>query len=277
MLYTYKHLKVEKLNDYIVRVSLNRPGQLNALNDQIWQEIGDAFIKLDEDSDCRVVILCGEGRAFTAGLDLKGDLSFLTEYEDGQDVARKARTLRKKILGMQAAFTNIEKCSKPVIAAIHGICFGAGIDMTSAADIRFCSEDAVFSVKEVDIGMAADVGTLNRLPKICGNDSWIKDICITGRIFKAEEAERFGFVSKVLKDRDELYSQVMKMALTIALKSPVATQGTKVVLNYARDHSIEDSLNFVATWNASQLLTDDVPSSAMASLTKSSLPSFSKL
>ncbi|KIH62988.1 enoyl-CoA hydratase/isomerase family protein [Ancylostoma duodenale] len=148
MEYNYEHLQVEFLSEYVVSVKLNRPRQMNALNQKIWSEIEDVFEKLDCDENCRVIILSGEGKAFSSGLDLKdGGLTELITVEDGEDIARKARHIRRKIQKMQQAFTNIEECSKPVIAAVHGVCYGGGIDIISACDIRHCTQDAVFSVK----------------------------------------------------------------------------------------------------------------------------------
>ncbi|KAK6011743.1 enoyl-CoA hydratase/isomerase family protein, partial [Ostertagia ostertagi] len=116
----------------------------------------------------------------------------LVTLQDGEDIARKARQIRRKILEMQQAFTNIEKCCKPVIAAVHGVCYGGGIDIITACDIRHSTKDAKFSVKEVDVGLAADVGSLNRLPKICGNEGWLKEVAFTARHFDADEALKFG-------------------------------------------------------------------------------------
>ncbi|VDP22243.1 unnamed protein product, partial [Heligmosomoides polygyrus] len=230
-------------------------------------EIEEVFKRLDVDDNCRVVILSGEGKAFSSGLDIKdGGLMDLVTLQDGEDVARKGRQIRRKILQMQQAFSNIEACCKPVIAAIHGVCFGAGVDIITACDIRHCTKDAVFSIKEVDIGLAADVGSLNRLPKICGNESWLKEVGLW-----------YYLVSCVHNTYDEMINEVTAMAKGIAEKSPVAVQGTKIVMNYSRDHTVDEGLHFVATWNQSQLMTEDVMKSGMAAITKSSLPSFSKL
>ncbi|WKX96170.1 hypothetical protein Q1695_012542 [Nippostrongylus brasiliensis] len=291
MTYNYEFLKVEMLSEYVVQVKLNRPRQMNALNSKIWSEIGDAFEKLNDDENCRVVILSGEGKAFSSGLDIKDPwLMQSVMVQEGEDVARKARLLRRKILQMQQSFTNIEKCCKPVIAAVHGICLGGAIDIISACDIRHCTKDALFSVKEVDIGLAADVGSLNRLPKICGNESWLKEVSLSARNFNADEALRFGhlasvalidkysdLVNQVYDSFDDMMKGVAALAQTIAEKSPVAVQGTKVVLNYSRDHTVDEGLNFVATWNQSQLMTEDIAKSGLAVLTKSPAPPFSKL
>ncbi|KAL6733420.1 hypothetical protein Aduo_004069 [Ancylostoma duodenale] len=278
MAYNYEHLQVFFVSEYVVSVKLNRPRQMNALNQKIWSEIENVFEKLDGYENCRVIILSGEGKAFSSGLDLKdGGLTELITLDEGEDIARKARQIRRKIQKMQQAFTNIEECSKPVIAAVHGVCYGGGIDIISACDIRHCTQDAVFSIKEVDVGLAADVGSLNRLPKICGNESWLKEVAYTARDFGADEAFKFDLVSRVHSNRDEMSKEVLILAKKIAEKSPVAVQGTKIVLNYSRDHTVEEGLRFVATWNQSQLMTEDIPKSGLAAMTKSPLPPFSKI
>ncbi|ETN69677.1 hypothetical protein RB195_016925 [Necator americanus] len=278
MNYNYEHLRVEFVSEYVVSVKLNRPRQMNALNQKIWSEIEDVFKKLDIDENCRVIILSGEGKAFSSGLDLKdGGLTELITLEEGDDVARKARQIRRKIQKMQQAFTNIEECCKPVIAAIHGVCYGGGIDIISACDIRQCTKDATFSVKEVDVGLAADVGSLNRLPKICGNESWLKEVAFSARNFGADEAFKFDLVSRIHATYDDMFREVLSLARNIAEKSPVAVQGTKVVLNFSRDHTVEEGLRFVATWNQSQLMTEDISKSGLATMTKSPMPPFSKI
>ncbi|KAK6060500.1 enoyl-CoA hydratase/isomerase family protein, partial [Cooperia oncophora] len=168
-------------------------------------------------------------------------------------------------------------CCKPVIAAVHGVCFGGGIDIITACDIRHSTRDAKFSVKEVDVGLAADVGSLNRLPKICGNESWIKEIAFSARHFDADEALKFDLLSRVYSGYDEMMREVLTLAKSIAEKSPVAVQGTKIILNYSRDHTVDEGLQAVATWNQSQLMTEDIMKSGLAALTKSPLPQFSKL
>ncbi|EPB70716.1 enoyl-CoA hydratase/isomerase family protein [Ancylostoma ceylanicum] len=250
MAYNYEYLQVEFISDYVVSVKLNRPRQMNALNQKIWSEIEDVFEKLDSDENCRVIVLSGEGKAFSSGLDLKdGGLSELITLDEGEDIARKARQIRRKIQKMQQAFTNIEECSKPVIVAVHGVCYGGGIDIISACDIRHCTQDAVFSIK----------------------------VAYTARDFGADEAFKFDLVSRVHSTRDEMTREVLSLAKKIAEKSPVAVQGTKIVLNYSRDHTVEEGLRFVATWNQSQLMTEDIPKSGLAAMTKSPLPPFSKI
>ena len=156
-----------------------------------------------------------------------------------QDVARKALRARNMLISWQEAFTAIEKCPQPVIAAVHGGCIGGGMDLISCCDIRMSEKKTFFSVKEVDIGLAADLGTLQRFPKIVGNQSFVREVCYTGRRFSSAEAMSVGFVSGIASDREDLLAKANSLAKLIASKSPVAVTGTKVSLNYARDHSVD--------------------------------------
>lgn len=150
---------------------------------------------------------------------------------------------------------------KAVICVLHGLSYGIAIDISACADIRICSNDARFSVKEVDIGVAADLGTLSRLPKIVGNFSWVKDVCLSARQFDAQEALHQGFVSELVVRKEAALEKALQMAKLLVLKSPVAVQSTKEVLNHARDHSVPENLRYTAVWNAASIQTKDVPES----------------
>ncbi|NXE57950.1 ECH1 protein, partial [Casuarius casuarius] len=201
-----------------------------------------------------------------AGLDLvEMGSEFLVA---GEDAARRAWKLRQKIRAYQESFSALEKCPKPVIAAVHGACIGGGVDLVTACDIRYCSQDAWFQVKEVDIGLAADVGTLQRLPKIVGSQSLVNELAFTARKLTAPEALSCGLVSRVFPDKAALLQGALELAATVASKSPVAVQGTKVNLVYARDHPVPEGLRYAATWNMSMLQTEDVLKSVQAALEK---------
>lgn len=144
------------------------------------------------------------------------------------------------------------------------MCYGIAVDISSCADIRICSSDAQFSVKEVDIGIAADLGSLSRLPNLVGSTSWVKDICLTARPFDAQEAFRQGFVSEVIEGKELALEKASEIAGMLILKSPVAVQSTKEILNHARDHSVHESLRYTAIWNAASIQTKDVPESIEA-------------
>jgi enoyl-CoA hydratase/carnithine racemase len=158
---------------------------------------------------------------------------------------------------MQDTVSAVERCRKPVLAAIHGACIGGGIDIATACDIRYCSADAVFSVREVDVGLTADVGTLQRLPKLIG-EGMARELAYTGRNFNGGEALAMGLVNRCYDTPAELAAGVGEIAAAIAAKSPLAVRGSKEMITYARDHPVADGLNYVATWNAAMLLSADL-------------------
>ncbi|KAJ3662721.1 hypothetical protein Zmor_007053 [Zophobas morio] len=273
----YETLAVTVPHEFVYHVELNRPEKLNAMSKTMWFEIGKCFETLDSDENCRVVVLSGAGKVFTAGLDLKDAMDMAPELAEQEDVARKAKIVVAKLRGYQKSLTAIELCKKPVVAAVHSACIGGGVDLIAATDMRYCSKDAWFQVKEVDIGMAADVGTLQRLPKIIGSDSWAREVCYTARKVQAPEALSSGLVSRVFEDKESLIKGAIDIAQDIAKKSPVAVQGTKVSLVYARDHSVQDGLNQIAVWNQLMLQSEDFTNAVVAQATKQKDVVFSKL
>jgi len=277
--YSCKALNVTQPAPFVFGVELNRPKKMNAMNKVMWEEIGDVFNKLDRDPDCRAVVLSGSGKMFSSGIDLS-DLSELASIVYGEDdIARKSMQMYTTVRHLQNLLTTIEKCKKPVISCVHNACVGAGVDMITAVDIRLCTSDSWFCVKEVDMGLAADVGTLQRLPKVIGSQSLVNDLCLTARKMKSDEAERCGLVSRVYENKEEMMSAAIEMAANIASKSPVAVQGTKVNLVYSREHNVEEGLDMIAKWNMTMLMSEDVMKSAMAAMDKDSNepPEFSKL
>ncbi|KAF3917848.1 hypothetical protein ABW20_dc0106051 [Dactylellina cionopaga] len=274
--YSYETFNVSFPRDGVAVVEINRAEALNAFTIDMIVTLGQIFRQLATDSDCRAIILTGAGdKAFTAGLDIKK--ANLGGSPDSVDPARKMISeLRPMLLSLQDAVTQAEKCLKPVISVLHGYSFGMAIDLSTATDIRICTSDVKLSVKEVDIGLAADVGSLSRLVKVVGSMSWVKDICYTARIFGAEEALKQGLVSAVYKDKKEALEGALKLAELIASKSPVAVQGSKELLNYSVDHSVEDGLRYTAAWNPGALQTVDIPTAVQGSLTRTK-PRFEKL
>jgi delta(3,5)-delta(2,4)-dienoyl-CoA isomerase len=244
----------------------------------MWLNISAIFKKLSHDPSVRAVILTGAGdRAFTAGLDVQAaSEGQLSQSATPVDVARKAVSLRRHILEFQDCITALEKCEKPVIAVLHGISFGLALDMSLACDIRISTSTTKFSVKEVDIGLAADIGTLTRLPHSVGNHSFVKDIALSARVFGSDEALQHGLVSSVYVDKKTAVNEAVKLATLIASKSPVAVQGTKEIINYSRDRPIVDGLNYTAVWNAAMLQTQDVKDAMLSGLQKRTA-TFSKL
>ena len=244
-------LRVERA---VAEVFLNRGDKANSMNAPMWRELQACFEWLDSEPTVRVVILAAHGKHFCAGIDL----AMLASVQgEAREPARRAETLRRNILAMQANLGAIEKCRKPVLAAIHNTCIGGGIDMVTCADLRYATEDAWFSVREVDIGMTADVGTLQRLPKLVPY-AVACELAYTGRTMGAAEAAQVGLVNRVFPDRDTLLAEVRAIAATIASKSPLAVRGSKEMLLYSRDHSVSEGLNYIATWNAGMLSEQDL-------------------
>ena len=237
------------------------------------------FTQLSDDSTVRAIVFSGKGsKAFTTGLDVKAASqgAFAPDENAPVDPARKATWWRRHIAGFQDCISSLERCEKPVIAVLHGFTFGLGIDLATAADVRLCSRDVQLAVKEVDIGLAADIGTLSRLPKVVGSFGWVKEVSLTARVFGAEEALRVGLVNSVHEDREATIAAAFKLAQVMASKSPVAVQGTKELLNWSRDHSVQDGLRYTGVWNSASLQTKDVPAAILAGMQKR-LPTFEKL
>lgn len=254
------------LEDHIATVRLNRPEKANAMNAIMWQEIRKAFEWVDSTPDARVAILQGEGKLFTAGIDLKMMMGLGPQIQNDCD-GRTREALRQVILDLQDTLTSLERCRKPVLAAIHGGCVGGGIDLITSADMRYASSDAYFTIKEIDIGMTADVGTLQRLPRLIG-EGMARELAYTGRHFSAAEALEMRLVNRVFDTREALYAGVREIAASIAAKSPLSIRGTKEMISYARDHSVADGLNYIATWNAAMLMSKDLQEAMMANMDK---------
>ncbi len=261
---TYASVTVDK-KDGIATVSLSRPEKLNTMDTVFFKDIGDCFTALDEDVSVRVIVLCAEGRLFTAGLDLKEAAKTIGNTEG--DPARVRERLRRHIIWIQGTFSAIENCRQPVIAAIHNCCIGGGIDMISACDIRLASADAWFGIQEINVAIVADIGTLQRAPYLLPQGI-LRELAYTGRRFEAPEALSHGFINRILPDRAATIAAAQDMAREIARKSPLAVAGTKHILNYTRDHSIKDGLEYVAAWNSGQIIGEDLMKAGMAALTK---------
>lgn len=254
------------LDKHIAHVRINRADKANAMSRTMWGEIRVAFDWIDTTAEARVAVISGNGAHFTSGIDLAMLAGVADEVDDDCE-GRKREKLRRTILDLQNSLTSLERCRKPVLAAIHGACIGGGIDLICCADMRYCSSDAYFAIKEIDMGMTADVGTLQRLPKLIG-DGMVRELAFTGRKFLADEARTLGLINRVFDTPDALLTGVMKIAADIATKSPLAIRGTKEMIVYARDHSVADSLNYIATWNAAMLMSSDLQEAMMAGMQK---------
>ncbi|GAB3260751.1 Clp protease/crotonase-like domain-containing protein [Chitinimonas naiadis] len=254
------------LENHVAHIALNRPDRANAMNEPMWRELRDAMRWLDQEPTARVAVISGNGANFCSGIDLGMLMAVQGRIQDECN-GRQAEKLRQFIIELQDSLTAIELCRKPVIAAIHGSCVGGALDLVAACDLRYSTRDAVFCLKEVDLGIVADVGVLQRLPKIIG-DGRTRELAFTARNFSGKDALHMGLVSQCLQDRDSLFMEVMTVADTIAAKPPLTVRGIKENLNFARDHTVAEGLRYVATWNAAMLISKDLEAAAMAHITK---------
>ncbi len=261
----FKSFKLE-IEDNIAHLSFNRPEKANSLDVASWEEMQSAFEYLDSEPTVRVIILSGEGKHFCAGIDLMALMNVQNQTTSSCE-AHKREDIKQFILKIQGTITSIEKCRKPVLAAIHNGCIGGGVDIISAADMRYCTEDAYFTIKEVDLGLVADIGTLQRLPTII-NPGIMSELAFTGRKFYGPEANSIGFVNQTYKTKEQMIQEVTLIAKSIAEKSPLVIRGIKEMLLYKRDHTVNDSLENMANYNAAMLLSNDLMESFQAHMEK---------
>ncbi len=260
--------------DHVATVWLDRPEARNAMAPDFWTEFPDIMDALGSDPEVRVVVIAAKGQSFTAGLDLMafgpavmaGDIAAIGGEQSPSEVAKRLNTYNQIKL-MQRTFSSIADNPKPVIAAVHGHCIGAGVDLTTACDIRLAAADSTFSVRETRIAMVADVGTLQRLPSII-DPGKVAELVYTGRDWDAAEALEMGFVSSVHDDADSVQKAAHQLAAQIAANSPLAVQGSKAVLNAARRPKVQQDLDTVALWNAAFLYSDDLAEAVQSFLEK---------
>ncbi|CAM6034657.1 unnamed protein product [Sphagnum compactum] len=266
-------------NSGVAWLSLHRPTRFNALDAGLFRSLPLAIAKLDGNPDVRVIVLTGSGAHFCAGIDLSTFAQIAGGGGGGgrrNQTKKKEKKLRRDVKELQSSFTAFEECRKPVIAAIHGACIGGGIDMITACDLRYCTKDASFSVKEVDVAITADLGTLQRLPRLIGHGNTM-ELALTGRKFTGSEAKSMGLVQDVYDSKAELLAAVETLAKQIASKSPLAVVGIKAVLLKSRDLTVAQGLEYVALWNAAMLISQDLKTAIQAQNHKQSKPLFSKL
>lgn len=244
------------LEDGIAHLQLTRPEARNAMNRAFWQELPQALRELDRQGEARVLVLSSTGKHFSAGMDLEIFTQPDPELFAGEP-GRRAEAMRQLVLQLQDCFNAFEQLRFPVISAIQGGCIGGALDMVCATDMRYCTRDAWFEIKETALGMTADLGTLQRLPRLIP-DGLMRELSYTARKLPADEALSAGLVNRVFDDQDSMMSAVMEVAGDIAARSPLAITGTKQMINYARDHSLSDSLLMMATWQAGMFQPTDM-------------------
>jgi enoyl-CoA hydratase len=255
------NFRIEK-EGHVARLILNRPDKRNTMTWEFFAELAAHCRTLDADPEVRAVILQAEGKVFTAGLDLVAAGSLLG---DGSAAYREG--LRRKVYEFQEAMSAPEKCRKPVIAAVHGHCIGGGVDLICACDIRLATQDAIFSVRETRLGIVADGGTLQRLPRLIGYGR-AAELALTGRDFTAGEALGMGFVTGLCPDREALLAEAKALADRIANLPPLTVQGVKDTLIQGRDQGVYPGLDYVAQKNAALIPNDDMMEAVAAFLEK---------
>ena len=258
----YRLIRIER-RDAVAEVVLSNPGKLNAMEPAFFHEIRDAFRTLGADPSVSVILTWAEGRVFSMGLDLKAAIGLIPPAAATSSPAARNRALHRIIRDFQSCFTEIRRCPKPVIAAVHGMCLGGGLDLATACDIRIASADALFSIQETKIAMVADLGTLQRIGRICGR-GFVREMAFTGSMIPAQRALAAGLINQVHPDKPSLLEAARGLAATIAANAPAIVQGVKQVLDHAESHSEEDGLEYVAQWNTSFFLSRDLDEAMQA-------------
>ena len=264
----YESFNLE-IEDNIANIILSRPEQLNSMSRKFWVELPEILEEVNRNSEIRVLIISSTGKHFCAGMDLSAFDNGVANIpkEKRPDNARIGEALYRSARELQEYISKLEKIRVPVIAAIHGGCIGGAVDLVTACDIRLATTDAFFCIQEINIGMAADVGTLQRLPRIIP-DSKMRELAYTGRRMLADEAKESGLVSDVYNSQEEMVNAAKEMANEIAKKSPIAIYGLKALMNYSRDHTISDSLDFNALWSGAMLSQRDMEEAIKAFVEK---------
>jgi enoyl-CoA hydratase len=247
----------------VAHVVLSRPDALNTMIPEFWAELPQVVGELGDRSDVRAIVISSTGRHFSAGMDLSVFAGLAMEGEPGRRNASFMQLVRR----LQKTFSALEEVRVPVLAAVQGGCIGGAVDMVCAADMRYASADAYFVVQETNIGMTADVGTLQRLPKLIP-DGVAREMVYTGRRMPAQRAAEVGLVNRVFDDHDSLVAGVLEIAAEIASKSPLTIWGAKEALVYARDHAVADSLHQIATWQSGAFQPADMMESFAAKAEK---------
>lgn len=270
---TFSCFTVE-ISEGVAHLRFSRADKFNSFTPEFWRELPEAVNDISDNAKARVIVLSAEGKHFTAGMDISVFMSgALDAPPQNREVAAEAFPAHVKAL--QATFSALENARQPVLAAIQGGAVGAGVDLVSACDCRYASADAFFCVQETAIGMTADVGTFPRLTKIIP-EGWARQMAYTAERVSAAKAKEIGLVNEVFDSHEALLAGVMEIAEKIAAHSPLAVTGCKRLINYSRDHSTADTLDYIALWNAAMLRANDIKESYIAKSERRD-PNFSEL
>lgn len=249
-------------------MKLNRPKAKNAVGLETTIEFVDGLRVLEEDTSVRCVVLSGEGPDFTSGVDIKSFMSVYAQLQETEDPARKAKLLQGIVKKFQYPFKQMYDFSKPIICVQHGICYGLGMELAACSDIRYCSKDTKMSIKEVLIGIAADVGSLQEMPKLVSNQSLLRELIYTGRDLASDEALELGFVSRIFETKQDALDGALETAKLISSRSPVAVQGSKRNLRFSENKPFNTGLDYNAIWNMSMMQSSDVVKAITAIMSK---------
>ena len=261
---TYKCFNLT-IADNIAHIQLSRPEKRNAMIEEFWRELPEAVRKIDEEALARVIVISSTGPIFSAGIDV----SMLASVGGAPDKNRATygAEFYTTVKRLQDSFTALEACRIPVIAAIQGGCIGGAVDLITACDMRYGTDDSYITIYEINVGMTADVGTfpriLNHLP-----EGIVRELAYTGRKMNAEECEKRGLYNGTYKSQDAMIDGVMEIAKTIASKPPLAVYGCKHMITYGRDHSTQDALDYIGVWNMSMLLPQEMMEAMQANMQK---------
>jgi len=261
------------IDQHIAHIQLSRPDALNSMIPLFWQELPQTVRKIDEQSAARVIVISSQGKHFSAGMDLSVFAQMSQDFSG--EPARRAERLRRMVLELQDSFNALESVRIPVLVAVQGGVIGGAVDMICACDSRYCTQDAFFTIKETEIGMTADVGTLQRLPHLIPQ-GLVRELAYTGRNMFSDEAKTCGLVNQVFSDQASMLAGVMKIAAKIASHSPMAVAGCKEMINYTRDHSVADALTYMATWQSGMFQMPDIQE-AMVAQKEKRLPQYPEL
>lgn len=262
---TYTCFKID-ITDNIAHIQLNRPDELNTMIPAFWNELPQIVRHIDDQALARVIVLTSTGKHFSAGMDLAvfaDDDSLAGGDPTSGTEGQRREAFRHQVRMLQRSFNCLDEVRMPVLVAIQGGCIGGAVDMTSACDIRYATADAFFCIQEINIGMTADVGTFPRLCHLIPQ-GWLRELAYTGRRLPAAKAKEIGLVNDLFDTQEDMLSAVMETAHEIASKAPLAVMGSKTMINYARDHSIADSLDYIATWQAGMFQPTDLMESFTA-------------
>ena len=244
MTYTRMNVSVGGNEDNIGHIELNQPEEYNRMPPAFWEEFPRALDELDVTGKIRALVISSTGKHFTSGMDVSVFTASRVEHEDR---GRAGEAARRNLNRLQGVFSKLEAVRMPVIAGVQGGCIGGGVDLIAACDMRYCTSEAFFCIQEINIGLAADVGTLQRLPNLIP-EGLMRELAYTGRRMYAEEARDAGLVNQVFDTHEAMLDNIHAIVGKIASKSPLAVTSTKHLLNYGRDHSVADTLDYQQIW-----------------------------